>query len=238
MFIVIYFSTHRYQTHLTHDFVDYGSSGHTSNWGIPGSSIIAVWNPCHQGVTRPATSQRGRAKGLGAPALESRCSISLLPLLHGPHGEGQTASYMWNPARNSQSLSPTAKALLGGGPVHLTGRTTVSFSGSAPLPNWRLRVCVSVHTTGLLPPQLLSHISRNSTLYKPENWWGNLTWPPRPFPHQQILTSSHKQLVQRSWGWYLNDRFGTHRPILSGPESGTDLNLLFNSPATHLVPQS
>lgn len=32
-------------------------------------------------------------------------------------------------------MSPTAKALPGGGPVHLTGRTTVSFSGSAALPN-------------------------------------------------------------------------------------------------------
>lgn len=32
-------------------------------------------------MTRPATLQRGRAEGLGAPALQSRCSISPLPLL-------------------------------------------------------------------------------------------------------------------------------------------------------------
>ena len=156
----------------------------------------------------------------------------------GPHGEGQTASYMWNPAGNSQSLPPAAKALPGGGPVHLTGRTTVSVSGSAVLPNWRLRVCASVHTTGSASsPNTVPHLQKRH-LTQARELAGKLDLASPRFPHQQILTSGHTQLGQRSWGWYLNDRFGTHWPILSGHESGTDLNLLFNSPATHLVPQS
>ena len=219
--------------------MDYGSSGHTSNWGMPGSSRIAVLNPCHWGVTRPATSQRGRAEGLGAPAWNLGVWFLLSPYSGpGPHGEGQTASYMWNPARNSQSLSPTAKALPGGGPVHLTGRTTVSFSGSAALPNWRLRVCASVHTTGSASSPTTVPYLQKQHLTQARELAGKLDLASPRFPHQQILTSSHTQLVQRSWRWYLNDRFGTHWPISSGLESGIDLNLLFNSPGTHLVPQS
>ena len=82
--------------------MDYGSLGHTSNWGMPGSSRIAVLNPCHWGVTRPATSQRGRAEGLGAPALESRCLISPLPLLWPWAPWGGTDSFLH--VKSSQEL--------------------------------------------------------------------------------------------------------------------------------------